>query len=495
MLYIKRNSNNKLVVTVSEHKTLTSPNYLFSFEHIMSKEKVRFFPKNISTTVGRYDEFEFNEGQEPSDYTGDVPFEVFPYEGQYYYSVYECFTTGSTDPKYAFDKLEEGRAEVEDETIPSPYETFISSNEGNDNFIYYGEGINDERTLISFGLDLTNTETGSYNWSVAYPSTYYKDLGTGVVREFENNLYNQTGCQSTYLQVSGDTFFIEITTGATWSGFKLYYDQDDVISKGYNYLGSGYSGLTFNNFRPSFLPDRWFVDVTEHNIDGSTSTSSTLWSKDTNTPLNRTISQITGNTGQLYTIQDNTGSSGTTFSEVCSNYYGGTAQPVKLYYPSTTDRDWYINTGSTHSYSLTECIETNADSNFFVGKFSAGLVYVGSANTTGDIVFFDTCIPPSPTPSPTPSVTITPTTTPSVTITPTVTPSVTPSLTPTSSITPTPSITPTSTITPTPSITPTSTITPTPTPSPSQIITYNLLTEGGDTITTEGNDPIRTEQE
>jgi len=296
MLYIKRNSNNKIVVTVSEHKTLTSPNYLFSFEHIMSKEKVRFFPKNISTTVGRYDEFEFNEGYEPDGYTGDVPFEVFPYPGQYYYSVYECFTTGSTDPKYAFDKLEEGRAEVEDETIPSPYETFISSNEDNDNFIYYGEGTNDERTLVSYGFDLTNTETGSYNWSVAYPSTYYKDLGTGVIREFDNNLYNQTGCESTYLQVSGDTFFIEITTGATWSGFKLYYDQDDVISKGYNYTDGGYSGVTFNNFRPSFVPDRWFVDVTEHNIDGSTSTSSTLWSKDTNTPLNRVISQVTGNT-------------------------------------------------------------------------------------------------------------------------------------------------------------------------------------------------------
>ena len=107
MLRIQRNQQNNLVVSVSRHKTIPNPQYLFSFEHIMSKEKVRFFPKNISTTQNRYDEFTFWEGQEPSGYSGDVPYEIFPYPGQYYYSVYECFTQNSTDPRYAFDKLEE----------------------------------------------------------------------------------------------------------------------------------------------------------------------------------------------------------------------------------------------------------------------------------------------------------------------------------------------------------------------------------------------------
>jgi len=85
MLNIQRNQNNKVVVSVSRHKTLANPNYLFSFQHILSKEKVQFFPKNISTSVNRYDEFEFNEGLEPAGYTGDVPYVIFPYPGQYYY--------------------------------------------------------------------------------------------------------------------------------------------------------------------------------------------------------------------------------------------------------------------------------------------------------------------------------------------------------------------------------------------------------------------------
>ena len=78
MLLIKRNEINDLAVTVSKHKTIASPYYLFSFEHIMSKETVQFFPKNISTSTNRYDEFTFHEGKEPSNYTGDIPYEIFP---------------------------------------------------------------------------------------------------------------------------------------------------------------------------------------------------------------------------------------------------------------------------------------------------------------------------------------------------------------------------------------------------------------------------------
>jgi len=136
MLRIQRNQNNKLVVSVSNHKTISSPNYLFSFQHILSKEKVQFFPKNISTSTNRYDEFEFNEGVEPAGYTGDTPYEIFPYQGQYFYSVYEMFNDNSTNPQYAFDKLEEGRAVVEDDSVVEPYEyTYISTNEENENFI------------------------------------------------------------------------------------------------------------------------------------------------------------------------------------------------------------------------------------------------------------------------------------------------------------------------------------------------------------------------
>ena len=308
MLVIRRNQNNKMVVSVSSHKTLANPNYLFSFQHILSKEKVQFFPKNISTSTNRYDEFEFNEGAEPAGYTGDVPYEIFPYPGQYYYGVYEMFNTGSTNPQYAFNKLEEGRCKVLDDSVPDAYGfTYVSQNENNSNYIYYTPGTNEERILVTFEYDAFNTQQSQYNWSYEYPSIYYKDLETGVIQEFKTNLYNEMSCENYYTNASTDIFSIEITTGSTWAGFKLYMDEVDVISKGYNYgqIGSVYySGITFNNFRPSIIvPTHWQVDLTFHTPNGATTTGTTLWNKDTISPLNRTIATITGNTGVCgYTI-------------------------------------------------------------------------------------------------------------------------------------------------------------------------------------------------
>jgi len=482
MLVIRRNQNNKMVVSVSRHKTIANPNYLFSFQHILSKENVRFYPKNISTSTNRYDEFEFNEGAEPVGYTGDVPYEVFPYPGQYYYGIYEMFNTGSTNPQYAFNKLEEGRCIVEDESVPDVYGyTYTSSNENNSNYVYYTPGTNEERILITFGYDLFNTST-SYSWSYTYPSIYYQDLETNVIQHFNTTLYNEDTCDEVYTNVSADTFSIEINTGSTWAGFKLYMDETDVISKGYGYEGGGYSGITFNNFRDWFINnDFWQADMTFHNIDGTTSSGSQIWDKDTSNPAMRIIAEITGNTTELYKISD-TATTGSTFQEACDNFYAGDGLNTRvIYYPSNDARNWYDNTGNTYTYSLTECFQTPSDTTIFIAKSTLYGVGVASASTEGNIVYYDTCIPPTPTPTPTQTNTPTPTITPTYTPTPTLTQTQTPTPTLTQTNTPTPSITPT--------LTPTQTITP----SPSQAL-YDLLTEGGDTILTEGGDAIRTEQ-
>src|SRR6056300_1177788 len=205
MLKIERNQNNKMVVSVSSHKTLSNPYYLFSFEHILSKEKVRFFPKNISNSTDRYDEFEFNEGVEPVGYTGDVPYEIFPYPGQYYYSIYECFNTNSTNPQYAFDKLEEGRAIVDDESVPDPYSyTYVSSNEENSNYIYYTPGTNEQRILISMYVDSQNSSASYYTWKYAYPNIKIEDLETGVIETMDLSLYDEDDCNG-FNKVSGST--------------------------------------------------------------------------------------------------------------------------------------------------------------------------------------------------------------------------------------------------------------------------------------------------
>ena len=519
MLVIRRNQNNKMVVSVSRDKTLASPNYLFSFQHILSKEQVQFFPKNISTSVDRYDEFEFNEGQEPSGYSGDVPYEIFPYPGQYYYSIYETFTTNSTDPKYAFDKLEEGRAIIEDSSIPDPYSfTYTSSNENNSNYIYYKPGTNEVRPLVRFNPTYFNSRQSVFSWSYKYPNIYVKDLTTNVVEEIPMRLYNQTGICDTYENASGSTYYKEITTGDTWNGFKMYMDTTELISYGYDYDGDSVvggitralSGITYSNFRQGFIPPLWAVDTIEHYNDGSNITGTASWNKTLG--LSVFVSDITGNTITPYTINDQL-FSGSTFNEVCSDYYAGTSVSDKIWFKTTAEKLWYINTGDTSNYSMTECVFTPPTTNFFVGKFifDDGLVYVGSANTSGQLVYVGTCIPPTPTPTPTstitPTPTLTPTNTPTQTITPSITPSLTPSLTPsitptltptntpTSTTTPTPTIT--STNTPTPSITPTLTGTPTPTPTitPSATsITYNLLAENSDDLLTESSDNLRREQ-
>lgn len=507
MLRIQRNQNNKMVVSVSNHKTINNPNYLFSFQHILSKEKVQFFPKNISTSTDRYDEFEFNEGVEPNGYTGDVPYEIFPYPGQYYYSVYEMFNTGSTNPQYAFDKLEEGRAVVEDESVPDPYDyTYVSSNENNSNYIYYTPGTNEERLQVSLKYFSPNSSQSYYTWKYAYPDLLVEDLETGVIERIPNTLsadgYNP--CDS-FNRASGETFHKEITTGSTWAGFKVYLDPIQVKQYGYEnaaisktpdqvMTAKTYYDLGVN----TLIPTTYSANTTEYYADGSSiDRYAFIAFSINNDPPAGVIFSLTGNSSADYSYSQ-THYTGSTFQEACDNYYAADGVNFRrIYYTyANTNEYWWNDTGTTSTYSLTECDQTISDTNFFIAQNSTYGVSVASASTEGNVVYYDTCIPPTPTPTPTSSITPTPTLTPTQTATPTTTPT----LTPTSTITPTPTITPTETITPTPTITPTSSLTPTPsitptiTPSPSQVITYNLLAESGDGLLTENSDNLRREQ-
>jgi hypothetical protein len=78
------------------NKTLPNPYYLFSFQHIASKERTSFIPEVITSNV-RYDKFRFIEG-------GNVNLQASPpevwfgnYLGQYYYSIYEQLSPTNTD--------------------------------------------------------------------------------------------------------------------------------------------------------------------------------------------------------------------------------------------------------------------------------------------------------------------------------------------------------------------------------------------------------------
>jgi hypothetical protein len=140
MLIIRKNQTNNLIATVSMNKTLPNPYYLFSFQHITSKERISFYPQVITTNV-RYDKFRFIESSTTN--LGVTPPQVFfQYLGQYYYSIYENVSSGSTDISLTYNKLESGRAWVivgDDNTQECFFEPYISNDEDFAQVIYVSE--------------------------------------------------------------------------------------------------------------------------------------------------------------------------------------------------------------------------------------------------------------------------------------------------------------------------------------------------------------------
>lgn len=133
MILLKTNQLNKIVATVSQNAELANPEWLFSFTHKMSKERVTFILPNISTHEVRYDEFEFVEGKG----IGEI---AFPYEGQYIYGIYEQYS-GSTNlnPALAYNKVESGLAlliALSANTTNDYYIEYISPDEDNSNIIF-----------------------------------------------------------------------------------------------------------------------------------------------------------------------------------------------------------------------------------------------------------------------------------------------------------------------------------------------------------------------
>lgn len=160
MLIIRKNEVNNPIATVSMNKTLSSPYYLFSFQHIASKERVSFIPQVITSNC-RYDKFRFVESPN-TDLTATPPAVYFPYVGQYYYSIYEQLQSGNTNPALAYNKLESGRAVVivgNDDISECLFEPYISNDENFAQVIYVSEEeddcINDYLAQENYDLLLT----------------------------------------------------------------------------------------------------------------------------------------------------------------------------------------------------------------------------------------------------------------------------------------------------------------------------------------------------
>lgn len=174
------------------NKTLPNPYYLFSFQHIASKERTSFYPQVITSNV-RYDKFRFVEASTTN--LSVVPPQVnLEYLGQYYYSIYENITSGSTDISLAYNKLESGRAWViigDDNTQECFFEPYISNDEDFSQIIYVSEEEQDCLIPITPSITPSNTPTPSITPSIT-PTMTNTPTNTATITNTPTNTPSAT---------------------------------------------------------------------------------------------------------------------------------------------------------------------------------------------------------------------------------------------------------------------------------------------------------------
>jgi len=449
------------------NKTLANPYYLFSFQHIASKERISFIPEVITSNV-RYDKFRFKEG-------GNVNLQASPpevwfgnYLGQYYYSIYEQLSPTNTDIDLTYNKLESGRAWVivgDDNTQECFFEPYISNDEDFAQVIYVSE---EEQFCISGDTTpvCPSGLTGSCpTYLTRYSplnSIYYKNTGTTA-----NFLSSLDSCAPVQVAFDDTRMFMV-------DGCSNYYQYNYTITSG------GCFNLTFVNkwnvwessgATPNAAYSLGIFDANNLIIGESASfveqTGSTLYK------YNLTTSGLTkwleiGNSAQVYNIYYNTGNTQTVLTYGSAS--GGTGY-YQLYSGSTNPQligEIPITIsigGSTMYFSGNTAIAVNVAGLQFPLDFVNGTMYLWENSSGIPINYVDfgdgfdylsnisqpaSCytfnipsippIPPTPsaTPTMTPTMTKTPTMTPTQTQTNTPTPSITPTFTPTPSSTPAP---------------------------------------------------------
>jgi hypothetical protein len=224
MLIIRKNQTNNLIATVSMNKTLSNPYYLFSFQHIASKERISFIPKVITSNV-RYDKFRFRETFQ-TNLSVDPPDVYFKYTGQYYYSIFEQLSPTNTDIDLAYNKLESGRAWVivgDDNQIDCVFEPYISDDEDFSQVIYVSEEedfcINGDTTPECVPSMTGNCPTFITRYSPTN-SIYYKNTGTTA-----NFLSTFDSCAPVQIALDDSRLFMV-------DGCSNYYEYDYTISSG-----------------------------------------------------------------------------------------------------------------------------------------------------------------------------------------------------------------------------------------------------------------------
>lgn len=379
MLIIRKDEVNNLIATVSMNKTLSNPYYLFSFQHIASKERVSFVPQVITSNC-RYDKFRFIEYGTP-DLTVVPPRVNFPYLGQYYYSIYEQLTSGNTDPSLAFNKLESGRAVVivgNDRINECLFEPYISNDEDFANVIYLGEdeGACSEPTPtptptatvtpIAASPTPTPSITPTITPSISCPiTTQYLQSVEVDGDKIRLNLWNDSGYTS-----SANAICDYIVSGSMWGNSGTTYTSTRTFTQGDHQIQFNFS---------SFLqPGETILYHEIHSVNTSACTC----------PVNVDIFvrpfSGTGLTNFTTTIQ-NQGGIAENGRFVITGYFTGYNNTqifatARIFNNGLIDPTFQIGTGFTTggSFPPTQLIVTK-DS---LGRYVYGMIYGDSFNGT-----------------------------------------------------------------------------------------------------------------
>lgn len=119
MIFIERNTINKVVLTLTESVTITTPFFVFSFQPLATLDEyqplIYFTAPDLSAYTNRFNLFEITENDAGSVVGGNnIPLYLKP--GQYEYKVYES-ATGSLNPNTFGKMLEDSKMIVGDMTI------------------------------------------------------------------------------------------------------------------------------------------------------------------------------------------------------------------------------------------------------------------------------------------------------------------------------------------------------------------------------------------
>jgi hypothetical protein len=458
MLIIRKNQVNNLIATASMNRTLQNPYYLFSFQHVASKERLSFLPEIVNSNT-RYDKYRFIEGGS-TNLSATPPVVNFPYNGQYYYSIYEQLSPTNTDIALTYNKLESGRAVVivrEDQEDDCFFEPYISQNEDNNNIIFLSEQeefcISGDTTPVCPSGLTGNCPTYITRYSPTN-SIWYKNTGTTAnflstfdtcapsqIAMDDSRLFMVDGCsnyyQYDYTITSGACFNLTLvnswdvwaSSGATPNASQTMaiYDQNNlIIGESAQYVGQTGSTLYLYNLTTSGLT-KW-LEI------GNSAQVYNVYYNTGNTQTILTYGSASGGTGyyQLY--------SGSTNPQLLAQipitisiggstmYFSGGTQPIAV---NVAGLQFALN----FSAGTMTLLENQSGIPIYYVNFDDGFGYIASIAQKASCYTYNISVIP-PTPSPTPSNTATPT------ITPTNTPSTTPTLTPTPSTTPPSAITP-----------------------------------------------------